>query len=57
MTTGFMSHLILDEIWSIDFRHMKLKSSWGTGAEILGPLLVVDRPDVCDHDRHDAAGA
>lgn len=27
---GFASHLILDEIWSIDFRHFRLKSSFGT---------------------------
>jgi membrane-bound metal-dependent hydrolase YbcI (DUF457 family) len=27
---GFLSHLILDEIWSIDFRHQRLKSSFGT---------------------------
>ncbi|MBS0211023.1 MAG: metal-dependent hydrolase [Planctomycetes bacterium] len=27
---GFFSHLLLDEIWSIDFRHMRLKSSFGT---------------------------
>ncbi len=27
---GFASHLVLDEIWSIDFRHYRLKSSFGT---------------------------
>ncbi len=28
---GFASHLVLDEIWSIEFRHgLKLKSSFGT---------------------------
>lgn len=27
---GFMSHLILDEIWSIDILHLRLKSSFGT---------------------------
>lgn len=27
---GFFSHLLLDEIWSIDFRHFRLKSSFGT---------------------------
>jgi LexA-binding, inner membrane-associated putative hydrolase len=27
---GFLSHLILDEIWSIDLTHMRLKSSFGT---------------------------
>ncbi len=27
---GFASHLVLDEIWSIDFRHFRLKSSFGT---------------------------
>jgi len=28
--SGFMSHLILDEIWSIDFRRFRLKKSFGT---------------------------
>jgi hypothetical protein len=27
---GFSSHLVLDEIWSIDFSHLRLKSSFGT---------------------------
>lgn len=27
---GFMSHLILDEIWSVDVRRLRLKSSFGT---------------------------
>jgi hypothetical protein len=27
---GFFSHLLLDEIWSIDLRHFRLKSSFGT---------------------------
>jgi len=27
---GFSSHLILDEIWSIDFKRLRLKSSFGT---------------------------
>ncbi len=30
IVVGFMSHLILDEIWSIDFLHLRLKSSFGT---------------------------
>ena len=30
---GFASHLILDEIWSIDFRHVRLKSSFGTAVK------------------------
>ncbi|HEX3871590.1 MAG TPA: metal-dependent hydrolase [Pirellulales bacterium] len=34
---GFMSHLILDEIWSIDFRHAKLKSSFGTAIKFWAP--------------------
>ena len=34
---GFMSHLILDEIWSVDFRHMKLKSSFGTAVKFWAP--------------------
>jgi membrane-bound metal-dependent hydrolase YbcI (DUF457 family) len=31
---GFMSHLILDEIWSIDLRHFRLKSSFGTALKL-----------------------
>lgn len=27
---GFMSHLVLDEIWSIDVRHFRVKKSFGT---------------------------
>ena len=33
---GFASHLVLDEIWSIDFRHFRLKSSWGTALKFWG---------------------
>jgi hypothetical protein len=33
---GFMSHLILDEIWSIDFKHLRLKSSFGTAIKFWG---------------------
>ena len=36
---GFMSHLVLDEIWSIDFRHAKLKSSFGTAMKLWGGRL------------------
>lgn len=34
--TGFASHLILDEIWSVDFRHLRLKSSFGTAIKFWG---------------------
>jgi hypothetical protein len=34
---GFGSHLVLDEIWSIEFRHgFKLKSSFGTAIKFWG---------------------
>jgi len=33
---GFLSHLILDEIWSIDFSHARLKSSFGTATKFWG---------------------
>jgi hypothetical protein len=33
---GFGSHLVLDEIWSIDFRHLRLKSSFGTALKFWG---------------------
>jgi hypothetical protein len=32
--TGFASHLLLDEIWSVDVRHMRLKSSFGTAVKL-----------------------
>ncbi|HEX4132567.1 MAG TPA: metal-dependent hydrolase [Pirellulales bacterium] len=34
VTLGFLSHLILDEIWSVDFRHARLKSSFGTAVKL-----------------------
>lgn len=33
---GFASHLVLDEIWAIDFRHFHLKSSFGTAIKFWG---------------------
>ncbi len=33
---GFASHLVLDEIWSIDMRHLRLKSSFGTAMKFWG---------------------
>ena len=33
---GFMSHLILDEIWSVDFKQARLKSSFGTATKFWG---------------------
>ncbi len=33
---GFGSHLVLDEIWSIDFKHFQLKSSFGTALKFWG---------------------
>ena len=34
---GFFSHLLLDEIWSIDFKRFKLKSSFGTAIKFWAP--------------------
>jgi membrane-bound metal-dependent hydrolase YbcI (DUF457 family) len=38
VVVGFMVHLILDEIWSIDFRHgrFRLKKSFGTALKFWG---------------------
>jgi hypothetical protein len=33
---GFASHLVLDEIWSIDFRRVRLKKSFGTAIKFWG---------------------
>ncbi len=40
--TGFMSHLILDEIWSVSFRGgvPRLKSSFGTAFKFIGDGLL-----------------
>lgn len=37
---GFASHLVLDEIWSVNFNHTKLglKSSWGTALKFWGEV-------------------
>jgi len=37
VVVGFLSHLILDEIWSVDFKHAKLKSSFGTALKLWAP--------------------
>jgi hypothetical protein len=34
--TGFASHLVLDEIWSVDLRRLRLKSSFGTALKLWG---------------------
>lgn len=39
---GFLSHLILDEIWSVDFKHFKLKSSFGTACKFWAPCWWSD---------------
>ena len=38
---GFMSHLVLDEIWSLDFRggHIRFKSSFGTAMKLWGQSM------------------
>jgi hypothetical protein len=33
---GFASHLVLDEIWSIDLARLRLKSSFGTAIKLWG---------------------
>ncbi len=37
---GFMSHLVLDEIWSIDLMHVRIKSSFGTALKIWGEKFL-----------------
>jgi hypothetical protein len=36
---GFLSHLVLDEIWSLDFRRLRVKKSFGTAIKIWGDSL------------------
>lgn len=33
---GFMTHLLMDEIWSVDFRSGRLKKSFGTALKFFG---------------------
>ena len=36
VSLGFLSHLVLDEIWSIDLARLRLKSSFGTAVKLWG---------------------
>lgn len=37
VTIGYLSHLVLDEIWSVEWTHgLKLKSSFGTALKLFG---------------------
>lgn len=36
---GFLSHLVLDEIWSLDVRRLRVKSSFGTAVKVWGDSL------------------
>ena len=40
VVTGFMTHLIMDEIWSIDLGRMRLKKSFGTALKFFGNSFV-----------------
>ncbi|HEX3998286.1 MAG TPA: metal-dependent hydrolase [Pirellulales bacterium] len=37
---GFMSHLLLDEIWSVDLLHVRIKKSFGTATKMWGEKFV-----------------
>jgi hypothetical protein len=39
---GFMSHLVLDEIWSIDVMKARIKSSFGTAIKFFGDSPVAN---------------
>lgn len=70
---GFMSHLVLDEIWSIDLMHARIKSSFGTALKVWGQkfvpnlaayaillvltLAVVKEPGWMNHHRRSGSGA
>ena len=37
MTLGYLSHLVLDEIWSVEWTHgLHLKKSFGTALKLFG---------------------
>jgi hypothetical protein len=40
LALGFLSHLVLDEIYSVDMKHARLKSSFGTAMKFIGPELL-----------------
>lgn len=37
---GFLSHLVLDEIWSLDLMHARIKKSFGTAIKFWGEKFV-----------------
>jgi len=37
---GFMSHLVLDEIWSVDLWHVRIKKSFGTAIKFWGEKFL-----------------
>jgi hypothetical protein len=37
---GFMSHLVLDEIWSVDLWHVRIKKSFGTAIKFWGQQFL-----------------
>jgi hypothetical protein len=39
LALGYLSHLVLDEIYSVDLRHVRIKSSFGTALKFWGPSL------------------
>ncbi len=60
---GFMSHLILDEIWSVEMHRgrIRLKSSFGTAMKFWGDTRRPQRADLCPVDgadvlRHQRSG-
>lgn len=39
MMLGYLSHLVLDEIYSVDFYNLRIKKSFGTAVKFFGPQL------------------
>jgi hypothetical protein len=39
LAAGYLSHLVLDEIYSVDVRNVRIKSSFGTALKFWGPSL------------------
>ena len=43
---GFFSHLLLDEICSVDLKGARVNKAFGTAHQALGPVALVDSDDV-----------
>ena len=53
---GFLSHLLLDEICSVDLQGARVNKAFGTAHEVLGAVALVDAGDLRPAELPDLAG-